>query len=196
MGKIQDLPTGQGFSSKRWDKGFKSSTRFGDLSSLRDNQEALSEVAKKRQSAIRRGSYDSSSRRSDYQEILKMDQSLTSRDKKYVRDILDHWSNPPKPENKTPEVKKTISKKISPRRKYERELPSFLQTGNKPGSFGKNDTKNSSPYGSPSFNTLSPGQGKNANVSSSPYKGGSSSLPSSSGSLGGSSGAFRRPKLF
>lgn len=195
MGKIQDLPTGKDFTSKRWDKKFKASTRSGDLSPLRDNQEAISEIAKKRQSAIRRGNYDSSSRRSDYKEILKMDENLTSRDKKYVRKILDHWAESPKGDSKTTQIKKTPDKKPSARRSYERELPSFLQRGNRPSSFADTGVSNTSPYGSPSSNPLYPGQGKNANASNSIYGGGGSSPLSGSNPMSKPSGSFRPPKL-
>ena len=91
MGTLQDLPSGKKFTASAWQKKLKQSTRSGDLKTLQDNQDALNTIAKKREGAIRGGSYDSSRRKSDYREILKSDNALTSRDKGQVREILDHW---------------------------------------------------------------------------------------------------------
>lgn len=167
MAKIQDLPSGSKFSAKQWQKKFKEGTRSGDLHSLQDNQEALQEIAKKRQGAIRRGDYDAGRRSSDYREVLKMDENLTGKEKKYVKDILDHWGTAPTEPPKASDVKKdnsaskTVSKgeqmKKQLRPNPHRELPSFLQRGNRPSAFGDfRASQNSSPYGSPTSGPLNP----------------------------------------
>jgi hypothetical protein len=105
MATLQDLPSGKKFTVSTWKKELKKSTNYGQLSSLRDNQEAINDIAKKREGAIRSGSYDSSRRRSDYQEILRADSSLTGKDKGSIKGILDHWGTRPNPELKA-DVKK------------------------------------------------------------------------------------------
>lgn len=109
MATLQDLPSGKKFTASTWKKELKKSTNYGQLSSLRDNQEAINDIAKKRESAIRSGSYDSSRRRSDYQEILRADSNLTGKDKGSIKGILEHWGTRQAPELKA-DLKKSAAK--------------------------------------------------------------------------------------
>ena len=145
MGTIKDLPSGKKFTASAWQKKLKQSTNYGDLNSLRDNQEAINAIAKKRQGAIRSGSYDSSRRRSDYQAILKTDDTLDSaKEKGLVRDILDHWGTEPGDSVSKGSTPKTDTKK-TPAKPVRRRLEP-VQDNYSP--FNRDAQAKNTPYGS------------------------------------------------
>lgn len=156
MGKLQDLPSGKKFTAAAWQKKLKQSTNYGELSSLRDNQEAINAIAKKRQGAIRSGSYDSSRRRSDYQAILKNDDTLDSnKEKRLVRDILDHWGAEPSVSAGRNSDLKSETKKVPARPNRRREPIDFSQDNYSP--FNKDPQPKNTPYGSSPGNSNSLG---------------------------------------
>jgi hypothetical protein len=114
MADLKDLPSGKKFTAFGMKKKLSAGTRTGNLSGLRDNQDAINSIAKKRQAAIRSGNYDSSRRRSDYREVLRSDSNLTQRDKKHVKELFEHWGTVPaaaKPSAKKAVVAKPASVK-------------------------------------------------------------------------------------
>jgi len=147
MGKIQELPGGKKFTAQSWQKKFKENTSYGQLSSLKDNQEALNSIAKKRASTIRSGSYDIFRRRADYQEILKMDKNLNNNDKKSVKGILDHWAVGPDKALKKDISSKPESKRGQSKSALRRETVDFSPDSSL--SFPSNDASQSrnTPYG-------------------------------------------------
>lgn len=139
MATLQDLPSGKKFTASTWKKELKKSTNYGQLSSLKDNQEVINDIAKKREGAIRSGSYDSSRRRSDYQEILRTDSSLTGKDKSSVKGILEHWGTRP-----GPELKSDIKKPAKPARRRD---PIDFSRDNDGSLFGDSTQSKNKPYG-------------------------------------------------
>ena len=168
MGQLKDLPTGQKFTSYGFKKKFYSSSRSGELQNLGKHQDTINAIAKKRQSAIRAGQYDSHRRLADYKEVLKSSSNLTQRDKKHVKKLFEHWSKAPEPAksstiNSVPAKPAAIKKANIKKARLDRALPSSLQKGN------------SSPGGSKIF-----GRGTRGNLSAqSPSLGGGTSTPSS-----------------
>lgn len=140
MATLQDLPSGKKFTVSTWKKELKKSTNYGQLSSLKDNQEVINYIAKKREGAIRGGSYDSSRRRSDYQEILRADSSLTGKDKGSVKGILEHWGTRPGSGLKS-DIKKASTK---PARRRD---PIDFSSDNDGSLFGDSDKSKNKPYG-------------------------------------------------
>ncbi|NCQ13167.1 hypothetical protein GW804_03775, partial [Candidatus Falkowbacteria bacterium] len=77
---------------KKYDpKKIQEFTRQGEFKGLHNKVEAIDSVIKERTQAIRRGEYDTSRQRGDYQRILKADSSLTDRNKKDVKKLLNTW---------------------------------------------------------------------------------------------------------
>ncbi len=147
MGTLQDLPSGKKFTAAAWQKKLKQGTRYGDLSSLKDNQEAINAIAKKRESAIRSGSYDSSRRRSDYQEILRTDDTLSGKEKKSVKGILEHWGTKPSVDTSKSSGVKPDTKKVAAKPVRRREPLDFSQDNYSP--FNPTPPASDTPYGAP-----------------------------------------------
>ena len=172
MAKIQDFTTGKDFTPKKLDKELKAAIRSGGLKGLRENQETLNAIAKKRQSSIRSGEYDSYRRKADYEEVLKSNKSLDEKGKKHVKELFEHWSKPPEPKKELkPVAKKVVKKKPTRKRVLTRSLSEIL---------GKNtDSTVGKPYAPAVF------------------QGGINKTPSSptSGLGSGRSSSIKRPKL-
>lgn len=136
------LPTGRNFQAKvgaaNVQKKLYDATRSGALKNLADNQDAINEIAQKRQADIRGGRYGSDKRKSDLLNALK-DKTLSADDRKDLEAILEHWSRGvAKPEKviKKPvtSVKKEVkrfgqmkTKRTELRSSSIMELPDFLK---------------------------------------------------------------------
>jgi len=116
---IDNLPkSGIGFRASsgagNFTRKFSDATRYGELRNLQDNKTAILKTIKKYEGSIRINKFDRLRQKAAYNQIRKMDNTLTKGDKNEIKQILKHLSPNTGSDKTTKSLSASPSSALSP----------------------------------------------------------------------------------